>query len=98
MIQNQVWVIIPIPKCKKPINHEIQLSFKYENLLCSAQHSKRGQESFFYIQSEDILTKQGQNFSPRFVTMCTVLTLSNMGLGGMDVILSLYVPGMFRGV
>ena len=32
MIQNQVWVIIPIPKCKKPINHEIQLLFKYENL------------------------------------------------------------------
>ena len=34
MIQNQVWVIIPIPKCKKPINHEIQLLFKYENLVC----------------------------------------------------------------
>ena len=34
MIQNQVWVIIPIPKCKKPINHEIQLLFKHENLLC----------------------------------------------------------------
>ena len=34
MIQNQVWVIILIPKCKKPINHEIQLLFKYENLLC----------------------------------------------------------------
>ena len=33
MIQNQVWVIIPIPKCKKPINHEIQLLFKYENLF-----------------------------------------------------------------
>ena len=32
-IQNQVWVTIPIPKCKKPINHEIQLLFKYENLL-----------------------------------------------------------------
>ena len=29
----------------------------------------------FYIQSEDILTKRGPNFSPRFVTMCTVLTL-----------------------
>ena len=29
----QVWVTIPIPKCKKPINHEIQLLFKYENLL-----------------------------------------------------------------
>ena len=28
-IQNQVWVT----KCKKPINHEIQLLFKYENLL-----------------------------------------------------------------
>ena len=36
MIQNQVWVIIPIPKCKTPINHEIQLLFmlfKYENLF-----------------------------------------------------------------
>ena len=22
------------PKCKKPINHEIQLLFKYENLYC----------------------------------------------------------------
>ena len=32
-IQNQVWVTLPIPKCKKPINHEIQLLFKYENLL-----------------------------------------------------------------
>ena len=32
-IQNQVWVTIPIPKGKKPINHEIQLLFKYENLL-----------------------------------------------------------------
>ena len=32
-IQNQVWFTIPIPKCKKPINHEIQLLFKYENLL-----------------------------------------------------------------
>ena len=32
-IQNQVWVTIPIPKSKKPINHEIQLLFKYENLL-----------------------------------------------------------------
>ena len=32
-IQNQVWVTIPIPKCKKPINNEIQLLFKYENLL-----------------------------------------------------------------
>ena len=29
----------------------------------------------FYIQSEDILTKRGQNFSPCFVTRCTVLTL-----------------------
>ena len=38
-------------------------------------HSKRGPESIFYIQSEDILTKRGQNFSPRFVTRCTVLTL-----------------------
>ena len=44
--------------------------------VCSARHSKRGPESIFYIQSEDILTKRGQNFSPRFVTMCTVLTLS----------------------
>ena len=43
---------------------------------CSALHSKRGPESISYIQSEDILTKRGQNFSPRFVTMCTVLTLS----------------------
>ena len=43
--------------------------------VCSARHSKRGPESIFYIQSEDILTKRGQNFSPRFVTMCTVLTL-----------------------
>ena len=33
MIQNQVWVIIPIPKCKKPINHEIQLLFKYETFF-----------------------------------------------------------------
>ena len=33
------------------------------------------QNQFFYIQSEDILTKRGQNFSPRFVTMCTVLPL-----------------------
>ena len=42
----------------------------------------------FYIQSEDILTKRGQNFSPRFVTMCTVLTLSlfhNLGVGGPGV-------------
>ena len=44
--------------------------------VCSARHSKRGPELIFYIQSEDILTKRGQNFSPRFVTMCTVLTLS----------------------
>ena len=44
--------------------------------VCSARHSKRGPESIFYIQSEDILTKRGQNFSPCFVTMCTVLTLS----------------------
>ena len=43
--------------------------------VCSARHSKRGPESFFYIQSEDILTKRGQNVSPRFVTMCTVLPL-----------------------
>ena len=43
--------------------------------VCSARHSKRGPESIFYIQSEDILTKRGQNFSPRFVTMCTVLPL-----------------------
>ena len=41
---------------------------------CSSPHSKRGPESFFYIQSEDILTKRGQNFSPRIVTRCTVLT------------------------
>ena len=34
------------------------------------------QNQFFYIQSEDILTKRGQNFSPHFVTMCTVLSLS----------------------
>ena len=44
--------------------------------VCSAWHSKQGPESIFYIQSEDILTKRGQNFNPRFVTMCTVLTLS----------------------
>ena len=43
--------------------------------VCSARHSKRGPESIFYIQSEDILTKRGQNFSPRFVIMCTVLPL-----------------------
>ena len=43
--------------------------------VCSARHSKRGPESIFYIQSEDILTKRGQNFSPRFVTMCTVLPM-----------------------
>ena len=44
--------------------------------LRSARHSKRGPESsIFYIQSEDILTKQGQNFSPRFETRCTALTL-----------------------
>ena len=43
--------------------------------VCSARHSKRAPESIFYIQSEDILTKRGQNFSPRFVTRCTVLTL-----------------------
>ena len=50
--------------------------------VCSARHSKRGPESISYIQSEDILTKRGQNFSPRFVTMCTVLTFHNMGVGG----------------
>ena len=65
----------------------------------SSWHSKRGPESIFYIQSEDILTKGGQNFSPRFVTICALSSLfHNMGVGGMDVILSLYVPGMFRGV
>ena len=29
----------------------------------SSRHSKRGPESNFYIQSEDILTKRGQNFT-----------------------------------
>ena len=47
----------------------------------SARHSKRGPE-FFYIQSEDILTKRGQNFSPRFATMCTFSLFHNMGVGG----------------
>ena len=61
--------------------------------LCLYWHSKRGQEYIFYM------TKRGQNFSPRFVTRCTVLTLSIYGYGGaMDVNLSLYVPGMFRDV
>ena len=64
----------------------------------SSRHSKRGPESSFYIQSEDIW--QGE-------VKISVLTLwlgalsslfHNMGVGGMDVILSLYVPGMFRGV
>ena len=50
----------------------------------SSRHSKRGPESIFYIQSEDILTKRGrQNFSPRFVTRSTLSSLfHNMGLGG----------------
>ena len=43
--------------------------------VCSSWYSNRGPKSFVYIRSEDILTKQGQNFSPRFVTRCTVLTL-----------------------
>ena len=41
--------------------------------------SKARTRIFFYIQSEDILTKRGQNFSPRFVNRCTVLTLSIYG-------------------
>ena len=32
---------------------------------------KAGTKIDFYIQSEDILTKQGQNFSPRFVVHCS---------------------------
>ena len=35
----------------------------------------KDQNNLFYIQSEDILIKRGQNFSPRFVTRCTILTL-----------------------
>ena len=67
--------------------------------VCLYWHSKRGQESIFLHSKWGHLTKRVENFSPRFVTRCTALTLSIYRYGGgMDVILSLYVPGMFRDV
>ena len=59
--------------------------WSHGTLLRLAPHSKRGPESFFYIQSEDILTKRGQNFSPRFVTIGALSSLfHNMGVGGYE--------------
>ena len=49
--------------------------------MCLYWHSKQEQESIFFIQSEDILTKRGQNSSPRFATRCTVL-FPYMSVGG----------------
>ena len=73
-----IWTRVISEKMYVLVTWRLAFSFvrvSFTVFLCSARHSKRGPESIFYIQSEDILTKRGQNFSPRFVTMCTVLPL-----------------------
>ena len=77
------------------IDGKSQILSRCSACVCTGIQSE-DKNKFLYIQSEDILTKRGQNFSPRFVTRCTVLTLFIHG--HRDVILSLYVPGMFRHV